>query len=113
MKAECACKLLELGAELMQQAARMDRWQLQNYDFVVKGLSSKGARKQLDNRWTDEIVNPYHKAVALKIRETNDACGTKLDKPEDVPPDVFVDEPEDYPRELLHSLCRQFAEQTI
>jgi len=108
LKAGCACKILEIGAELMNQAARMDRWQLQNYDFIVHGLSTPGARTELDTRWTVEVVNPYHKAVAAKLRELNDTCGTRFEKPEDEPPGSFVDDPEDYPHELLSQLCKQF-----
>ena len=110
MKGDCACKLLELGAEVMESVVRMERWQQQNYEIIVKGLSKKEARKELDTRWLNEIVNPYHRAIAQKIREANDACGTKLDKPEDQPPEVFVDEPQCYPQELLTSLCKQLKE---
>jgi len=111
MNAKCACKILDVGGGLVEQASRMDRWQSQNYDFVISCLTEPKRRKELDDRWTEEIVNPYHKAVAGLIGSMNDACGTEILKPESEPPAMFVDDPEDYVHELLKYVSDQLEKQ--
>ena len=111
MENKCACALIKLGAGLLTQVSKMEAWDRKNHDYIMSLLNTPH-RHELDERWTKEISNPYHKKVAEHLKTVNDACGFRLEKPEEGPGDVYEEEVTCYPLELIPRLCEQLGVKT-